>query len=49
MSDGRKRLNGYQYRKIEKEKRKKEDELLEKTKTLHTFFCPIIQDDEKKV
>jgi len=48
MSDGRKRLSGYQYRKIGKEKRKKEDELLEKTKTLHTFFRPINQDDDEK-
>ncbi|CAL1678226.1 unnamed protein product [Lasius platythorax] len=49
MSDGRKRLSGYQYKKIGKEKRKKEDELLEKTKTLHTFFRPITQGDEKNI
>lgn len=41
MSDGRKRLSEYQYKKIAKEKRKKKDELLEKTKALHTFFRPI--------
>lgn len=49
MSDGRKRLSGYQYKKIAKEKRKKQDELLEKTKSLHTFFCPIIQSDENNI
>ncbi|KMQ83897.1 zinc finger mym-type protein 1, partial [Lasius niger] len=49
MSDGRKRLSGYQYRKIGHEKRKKEDELLEETKTLHTFFRPIIQGNEKNI
>ncbi|CAL1671908.1 unnamed protein product [Lasius platythorax] len=49
MSDSRKRLSGYQYRKIGQEKKKKEDELLEKTKTLHTFFRPIIQGNEKNI
>ncbi|XP_071568451.1 zinc finger MYM-type protein 1-like [Temnothorax nylanderi] len=52
MSDGRKRLSGYQYKKIAKEKRKKEDELLEKTKRLNTFFrpiTPITQDDENNI
>ncbi|XP_039306752.1 zinc finger MYM-type protein 1-like [Solenopsis invicta] len=38
MSDGRKRLSGYQFRKNAKEKREKEEKVLKQTATLELFF-----------